>query len=86
MHKYTLCEIVFLHKVQKPDTSKLSVGPKKKFSRCGKCKGCKMSDCGRCIYCKDKPKFGGNVKKKQAYYSKYGVSWQTAKTECWIFL
>ena len=36
-----------------------------KRKRCGQCNGCKQNDCGECLFCKDKPKFGGEGKKKQ---------------------
>lgn len=34
--------------------------------RCGKCFWCTRKDCGKCPTCKDKRKFGGEGKKKQA--------------------
>ena len=34
--------------------------------RCHDCAGCLASDCGKCEYCKDKPKFGGPGRKRQA--------------------
>lgn len=34
--------------------------------RCGKCFWCMRNDCGKCPTCKDKRKFGGEGKKKQA--------------------
>lgn len=34
--------------------------------RCNECDGCTREDCGNCEMCKDRPKFGGQNKKKQA--------------------
>ncbi|XP_065889198.1 DNA (cytosine-5)-methyltransferase 1-like [Dysidea avara] len=34
--------------------------------RCGLCDNCLQADCGQCKYCKDKPRFGGPGKMKQA--------------------
>jgi len=34
--------------------------------RCGKCERCKMADCGECKMCKNKVKFGGDGRLKQA--------------------
>ena len=34
--------------------------------RCGLCENCLQADCGQCKYCKDKPRFGGPGKLKQA--------------------
>ena len=34
--------------------------------RCGTCAGCTGDDCGTCVNCKDKRKFGGPNKRKQA--------------------
>lgn len=34
--------------------------------RCGTCAGCTGADCGKCVNCKDKRKFGGPNKRKQA--------------------
>ena len=38
----------------------------KKWKRCGDCSGCMATDCGLCKFCYDKPKFGGEGKKKQS--------------------
>ncbi|XP_063689168.1 DNA (cytosine-5)-methyltransferase 1-like [Bolinopsis microptera] len=35
-------------------------------TRCNECEVCKMPDCGECNMCKDKIKFGGSGKKRQA--------------------
>uniref|UniRef100_A0A8C9SSX7 Methyl-CpG-binding domain protein 1-like n=2 Tax=Scleropages formosus TaxID=113540 RepID=A0A8C9SSX7_SCLFO len=42
-------------------------GPKKRSRRaCWKCDAClRPTDCGRCDFCMDKPKFGGDNKKRQ---------------------
>ncbi|XP_066500546.1 methyl-CpG-binding domain protein 1a isoform X2 [Hoplias malabaricus] len=42
-------------------------GPKKRKRRmCGRCKAClRDQDCGKCDFCIDKPKFGGDNKKRQ---------------------
>merc|ERR1719477_471383 len=39
---------------------------KKMGMRCGKCAQCNMSDCGKCKMCKNKVKFGGDGRMKQA--------------------
>ena len=39
---------------------------RRRHSRCGVCAGCVKKDCGDCSHCKDKKKFGGPGKKKQA--------------------
>ena len=39
---------------------------KKRGMRCGKCAQCNMSDCGKCTECKNKVKFGGDGRMKQA--------------------
>ena len=40
--------------------------PGKRTRRCGACAGCTMPDCGHCSACRDKPKFGGDGRMKQA--------------------
>jgi len=37
-----------------------------RFVRCNQCYYCSRKDCGKCPSCKDKRKFGGEGKKKQA--------------------
>ena len=39
---------------------------RRRRSRCGVCAGCVREDCGECSHCRDKKKFGGPGKKKQA--------------------
>jgi len=39
---------------------------KKLGIRCGKCEKCRMADCGNCKMCKNKVKFGGDGRMKQA--------------------
>jgi len=39
---------------------------RKRKARCGICEGCTREDCGECKFCKDKLKFGGPQKMKQA--------------------
>jgi len=39
---------------------------KKLGIRCGKCEKCRMADCGKCKMCKNKVKFGGDGRMKQA--------------------
>ncbi|KAM6977717.1 methyl-CpG-binding domain protein 1a [Aplochiton taeniatus] len=40
-------------------------GPKKRIQACRECAACLREDCGKCDHCLDKPKFGGQNKKKQ---------------------
>jgi len=42
----------------------LLLGQKRKH--CGECKNCKRDDSGICKFCKDKTKFGGGGKLKEA--------------------
>ena len=41
---------------------------------CGTCRYCLRKDCGRCRNCLDKPKYGGEGKKKQACLTRQCVS------------
>lgn len=41
-----------------------------KSASCGNCEGCIRPDCGTCLNCKDKKKFGGPGRKKQACKTK----------------
>jgi len=44
----------------------INTSPSSKSTRaCGNCEACKRPDCGTCTNCLDKPKFGGEHKKKQ---------------------
>jgi len=44
----------------------INTSPSSKSTRaCGNCDACKRPDCGTCTNCLDKPKFGGEHKKKQ---------------------
>jgi hypothetical protein len=42
------------------------VSHRSRGKRCGTCAGCTGDDCGTCVNCKDKRKFGGPNKWKQA--------------------
>ena len=42
----------------------------RKRSRCGTCEQCDRPDCGECAPCKDKLKFGGTGRKRQACVTK----------------
>ena len=42
----------------------------RKRIRCGTCEQCNRPDCGECPNCKDKLKFGGTGRKRQACVSK----------------
>ena len=46
--------------------TKIPVDPRKFRSRCGSCVNCQRPDCGECRTCKDKKKFGGPGRLKQA--------------------
>ncbi|XP_014661569.1 PREDICTED: DNA (cytosine-5)-methyltransferase 1-like [Priapulus caudatus] len=46
------------------DEGKAAKAPKRR--RCGVCEICQLPDCGKCTACKDKTKFGGSGKLKQA--------------------
>ena len=47
-------------------SSSINTSPSSKSTRaCGNCEACKHPDCGTCSNCLDKPKFGGEHKKKQ---------------------
>ena len=43
-----------------------AVSHRSRGRRCGTCAGCTGADCGKCVNCKDKRKFGGPNKRKQA--------------------
>lgn len=59
--------------------------------RCGTCKSCIRPDCGLCINCLDKPRFGGQGKRKKACVKKVcdeavhtlenSAQWQTTSQE-----
>ena len=44
----------------------VAAGTGKRKRRCGVCAGCVATDCGSCGACRDKPKFGGSGRWKQA--------------------
>lgn len=55
--------------------------PKTAMHRCGKCVGCVKSDCGTCVNCKDKKKFGGPGKRKQACKNKKCINMSGKKAQ-----
>ncbi|XP_065893030.1 lysine-specific demethylase 2B-like isoform X2 [Dysidea avara] len=48
--------------------------------RCGLCENCLLADCGKCRFCKDKPRFGGPGKLKQACSKKKCLQLAKPKT------
>ena len=61
------------HMAGRPPTHAMGVGQmymvngkRMRTARCGQCRGCNSGDCGKCINCVDKPKFGGQARRKQA--------------------
>ena len=49
-----------------PSSAKKTAPARSRSRRCNECDGCTREDCGNCEMCKDRPKFGGENKKKQA--------------------
>nr|AFV53350.1 DNA (cytosine-5-)-methyltransferase 1 [Pleurobrachia bachei] len=66
-------EGLFFDQLSHADTVEADGGPRK---RCGVCVGCKAEDCGTCPTCKDKVKFGGSGKRRQACINRGCVDMQ----------
>lgn len=60
---HNVFETFFADQIDKTGTE-IDKGPRKK--RCGVCEACQLPDCGECTHCRDKLKFGGNGRAKQA--------------------
>lgn len=48
------------------NTTSIEEKCRSKSRRCGACENCIKADCGMCKFCKDKPRFGGPGRLKQA--------------------